>query len=185
VTRKSNRRVLTTIGAVALAGVLAACGGGQPGAAAVVGDRVVRASDVDTATRELADVLQGVTQSAVVGVLVQEPVIRRHAVEAGVAVTAEQAREALDAQVEAAGLDGDREFSDTSVTVMRYVMQIQRLQDSDDADQVLTDLQADLGSLEFTVSPRYGSAGENGTIGTTTYPWLVPAADDAAAVPAP
>ncbi|VTR78129.1 hypothetical protein [Cellulomonas hominis] len=177
--------MLTTIGAVALAATLAACGGGQPGAAAVVGDRVVRASDVDTATRELADVLQGVTQSAIVGVLVQEPVIARHAEDAGVGVSTEQAEETLDAQVVAAGGQAGREFSDASVTVMRYVMEIQGLQDSDDAEQALTDLQADLGALDFTVSPRYGTAGENGTIGTTTYAWLVPAADDAAAVPAP
>lgn len=166
-------------GAAALVAALAACSGGQPGAAAVVGDRVVSSDDVDTATRELADVLQGVTQSAIVGVLVQEPLVVGAAQDAGVGVSPEQADDALQQQVAAAGGDEDREFSESSVDVMRYVLSLQALQGASDAEQRLTALQEDLSSLDFEINPRFGSRTDQGTIGATTYPWLV--AQDAAA----
>lgn len=177
------RRVVPVVGALVVAGTLAACSGGEPGAAAVVDGRSVPTSDVETATRELADVLQGVTQSTVLGVLIQEPTIAAHAADAGVGISDQQALDALDQQVEASGGTAGREFSEPSVTVMRYVLQIGALQETDDAQQVLADLQEDLSALDFTVNPRFGTAGENGTVGETTYPWLVTAAPAAPAAP--
>ncbi|WP_454051193.1 hypothetical protein [Cellulomonas sp. Marseille-Q8402] len=183
-TRKSIRRVVPVVGALVVVSALAACSGGRPGAAAVVDGRTIPTSDVETATSELADVLQGVTQATVLGVLVQEPTIAAHAPEAGVGVSDQQARDALDQQAEASGGAAGQEFSEPSVAVMRYVLQIDALQQAGDAQQVVADLQEDLADLDVTVNPRFGTAGENGTVGETTYPWLV-AAPETAPAPAP
>ncbi|HYQ76787.1 hypothetical protein [Cellulomonas sp.] len=182
-TRKTVRRTVSAVGVLAVAGALAACGGGRPGAAAVVDGRSIPTSEVETATQELGPVLQGVSASAILGVLIQEPTVAAAASDAGVAVSDEQAADALDQQVEAAGGDA-QEFSPASVRVMRYLLEIQGLQGASDADTLLASLQEDLGSLDFTVNPRFGSADELGTVGTTTYPWLV-SADGATATPAP
>lgn len=172
-TRKSNRRVVTALAAVVLAGTLAACSGGQPGAAAVVGDRVIPVSDVDTATRELADVLQGVTPTSITGVLVQEPLVAAVAEDAGVGVSDQQAAQVLAQGLEGMGADGDREFSDSSLAVMRYVLELNAVQQLSDAQDRIAELQDQIASLDFTISPRFGTRAENGTIGTTTHPWLV------------
>lgn len=181
-TRKSYRRAVPVIGALAVVASLAACSGGQPGAAAVVGDRVVRVSDVDTATRELTDVLQGVTAPAVVGVLVQEPVVVEQAADAGLGVSEEQARDALTQQAEQAGAGSDLAFSAPSVAVMRYVLALGALQQSADEAR-LTDLRDRLADLDVTISPRYGSAEAPGT--PVAYPWLVPTASSTATPDAP
>lgn len=172
-TRKSNRRVVSALAAVALAGTLAACSGGQPGAAAVVGDRVIPVSDVDAATRELADVLQGVTPASVVGVLIQEPLVAAVAEDAGVGVSDQQAAEVLAQGLETAGADSDREFSASSLTVARYVLELQAVQQLSDAQDRIAELQDGIVSLDFTINPRFGTPIENGMIGATTYPWLV------------
>lgn len=186
VTRKSYRRVVPALGALAVVAALTACGGGRPGAAAVVGDRVVPVSAVDSATTELGDVLQGVSQSAILEVLVQEPVVTALTEDAGVALSDEQVRDALDQQVAAAGGDADREFSASSVAVMRYVLGLNALQQTADPQQLMVTLQDDLTALDVTVSPRYGTPGDLGRITPTVYPWLVAGTDaDAAVVPAP
>lgn len=182
-TRKTVRRTVSAVGMLAVAGVLAACGGGRPGAAAVVEGRSIPTSEVETATQELAPVLQGVSASAILGVLIQEPTVAAAASDAGVAVSDEQAADALDQQVEAAGAPA-QDFSPASVAVMRYLLEIQGLQGASDADTLLASLQEDLGALDFTVNPRFGTADDLGTVGTTAYPWIV-SADGAAPTPAP
>lgn len=183
-TRKTVRRTVSVVGVLAVAGVLAACGGGRPGAAAVVDGRSIPTSEVETATQELGPVLQGVSASAILGVLIQEPTVAAAASDAGVAVSDEQAADALDQQVAAAGGEAGQEFSPASVTVMRYLLEIQGLQGASDADTRLASLQEDLGALDFTVNPRFGTADDLGTVGTTAYPWIV-SADGASPTPAP
>lgn len=183
-TRKTVRRTVSVVGVLAVAGVLAACGGGRPGAAAVVDGRSIPTSEVETATQELGPVLQGVSASAILGVLIQEPTVAAAASDAGVAVSDEQAADALDQQVAAAGGETGQEFSPASVAVMRYLLEIQGLQSADDADTRLASLQEDLGALDFTVNPRFGTADDLGTVGTTAYPWIV-SADGASPTPAP
>lgn len=183
-TRKTVRRTVSVVGVLAVAGVLAACGGGRPGAAAVVDGRSIPTSEVETATLELGPVLQGVSASAILGVLIQEPTVAAAASDAGVAVSDEQAADALDQQVAAAGGEAGQEFSPASVAVMRYLLEIQGLQGADDADTRLAALQEDLGALDLTVNPRFGTADDLGTVGTTAYPWIV-SADGASPTPAP
>lgn len=180
-TRKSNRRVVAVIGAVALAGTLAACSGGQPGAAAVVGDRVISSSDVDTATRELAGLLQGVSPSAVLTVLIFEPIIAEHSSEAGLGVTDQQAAEFLAQQAAGQDITLDADLSAPSITVGRYLMEITALQQSADGGAaVQAAVSEDYAAQDITVNPRFGTLDEAGTIGATAYPWIVGTQDAAA-----
>lgn len=181
-TRKSNRRVVAVIGAVALAGTLAACSEGQPGAAAVVDGRVISASDVDTATRELSGLLQGVSPSAILTVLIFEPIIGEHVAEAGMGVTDQQAEDFLAQQAAAQDVTLDGDLSAPSVAVGRYLMEITALQQSDDGGAaVQAAVSEDYAAADVTVNPRFGTLDESGTIGATVYPWLVQAQDTAVA----
>lgn len=179
----SNRRVVAVLGAVVLAGTLAACSGGQPGAAAIVGDRVIPTSDVDTASRELAGIFQDVPPSAFLSVLVQEPVVRAHAEEAGLGVSVQQAQDQLAQAAASAGGDEDQEFSPASVTVMRYALEMSVLQQAPEGQAISSAILDELTSQDVTINPRYGSLAEDGTIGVTTYPWLVASNDVAALAP--
>ncbi|GEL45818.1 hypothetical protein CHO01_09340 [Cellulomonas hominis] len=178
VTRKSNRRVVAVLGAVALAGSLAACSGGQPGAAAVVDGRVIRTTDVDRATRELSGVFPGLTSSAVVTVLLVEPLISAHASDAGIGVSDEQAVEALQAQAEQQGVELAGDLSGASVSVARYALESSALQQSDQGADIQQAVSEDLAAADVTVNPRFGTVGEGNVPGPTSYPWLVTAATE-------
>ncbi len=175
-TRKSNRRVVAVLGAVALAGSLAACSGGQPGAAAVVDGRVVRTTDVDRATRELSGVFPGLTASAVVTVLVVEPFISAHASEAGIGVSDDQAVDALTTQAEQQGVELTDDLSPASVAVARYALESSLLQKADDGPAIQQAVAEDVAAADVDVNPRFGTAGEGNVPGPTSYPWLVAAA---------
>lgn len=187
---KSRIRVGAVAGAVLLVGALTACSGGQPGAAAVVHDgdheRVISTADVDVATRELADVLQGVTPDAITQVLVQEPVFTQVGEQVGVGVSESQIDDYLTQTLDQAGLDTDRTFSASSRDVVQFVLvrnALSQLQDATEANAALTE-----ATSEFRVdlNPRYGSTTADGAVGATTYPWIVPTAtDDAAATAQP
>lgn len=164
------------------AGALAGCSGGQPGAAAVVGDRAVATSDVETATRELATVYgEGAPSSTVVLVsLVQSPFVEAAAADAGAAVSEQQARDGLAADAEAAGVPADG-FSAAAVDVVRTSLAVQALAASPDAAQAQTAIAEDLAAQDLRLNPRFGSVDAQGAIVPTDYPWLVAPA----AAPAP
>jgi hypothetical protein len=163
-------RTITAAGAVLLVGALTACSGGRPGAAAVIdGDRVVPVSDVDSATSELSTLLSGVSPSTILGVLILEPVFGEVAADHDVAVSPDEAR----AQLEALTDSGDQTFSDASVAVMTYVLELNALQQVEDTDAVSAELTAAQAALDIEVNPRFGSIGADGTIADTTYDWIV------------
>ncbi|HEY0216742.1 MAG TPA: hypothetical protein VGC57_10160 [Cellulomonas sp.] len=173
-------RTVGAAGAVLLVGALTACSGGQPGAAAVVdGDRVIPVSDVDSATRELADALSGVEPSTILGVLIQEPVFASFAEQEGVGVSEDQVDDQIATLQEQAGGDTGAELSESARTVVRYTLEVAALQNLPDIDTVAPDVNAALGALDVTISPRYGTVASDGTIGTTSYDWIVPSADAA------
>lgn len=171
------------LGALAVAGSLAACSGGQPGAAAVVGDRVVATADVETATAELNDVFgdASLSSTSVVLALVQAPVVDAVAEEAGVAVSEETARDTLAAAAEDAGVPAG-DFSAASVTVMQLSLAAQALATAPDAEQAQAEIAGRLAEQDLRLNPRFGSVADTGAFTTTTYPWLVAAP---AAAPAP
>jgi hypothetical protein len=181
VTRTSIRRVVPVVGALVVAGTLAACSGGQPGAAAVVGDRVIPTADVETATRELNAVFGegALSSTSVVIALVQAPVVDEVASAAGVAVSEQQARATLVASADSAGVAAD-DFSDAAVTVMQLSLAGQALAEVPDAEQVQAEIAGSLAAQDLHLNPRFGTVSDEGAFATTTYPWLV-----AAAAPAP
>jgi hypothetical protein len=170
----SIRRVVPVLGALVVAGALAACSGGQPGAAAVVGDRAVATSDVETATRELAAVYgEGAPSSTVVLIsLVQSPFVAAAAEDAGAAVSEQQARDGLAADAEAAGVPAD-DFSAAAVDVVRTSLTVQALADSPAAAQAQAAIAEDLSAQDLRLNPRFGTVDADGAITTTDYPWLV------------
>jgi hypothetical protein len=185
---KSRIRVGAVAGALLLVGALTACSGGQPGAAAVVhtGDstRVISTSDVDTATRELADVLQGVTPDAITQVLVQEPVLMQVAEDEGVGVSSTQVDEFFTTAINQVGLDADRTFSEPSRRVAQFVLArnaLSQLTDATSANEALTTAVAD---MKIDLSPRYGTVAADNSVGATTYDWLVPVVSEADAAEA-
>jgi hypothetical protein len=181
VTQVSVRRVVPALGALVVAGALAACNGGQPGAAAVVGDRAVPTSDVETATRELAAVYGEAAPSSTVVLisLVQSPFVEAAAEEAGAAVSEQQARAGLAADAEEAGVPAG-DFSAAAVDVVRTSLTVQALSASPDAAEAEAAVSAALSAQDLRLNPRFGSVDAQGAITTTDYPWLV-----AAAAPAP
>ncbi len=170
-------RVLTALGAVGLAAGLAACSG-QPGAAAVVDGRAIPVSDVQDATTELSPFFQGVTPTAMLAVLVQEPVLRDFLESEDAGVSPDQADAALSQLVEQSGGEAGTEFSDASRAVVRYTLEYSALQDLGTSADIDKFTQA-MADLDLEVSPRYGSLDDGNVIAETTYPWIVPATDTA------
>lgn len=170
-------RVLTTLGTVGLVAGLAACTG-QPGAAAVVDGRAIPVSDVQDAATELAPFFQGVTPSAMVAVLVQEPVLRHFLESQNAGVSDDQADAALTQLVAQAKGDKDQQFSDASREVVRYTLEYTALKDLSSTVDITPFTDA-ITDLDLQVSPRFGSVDDGNAITDTTYPWIVPATDAA------
>jgi hypothetical protein len=169
--------VLTALGAVGLAAGLAACSG-QPGAAAVVDGRAIPVSDVQDAQTELSPFFQGVTPSAMLAVLVQEPVLRAFLEEEDAGISQDQAETALSQLVEQSGGDPDAQFSEASRAVVRYTLEYSALQQLGTSADIEKFTQA-LTDLDLQVSPRFGSVDTGNVISPTTYPWIVLATDAA------
>lgn len=171
-TRKSYRRVVPALGALAVAATLAACGGGQPGAAAVVGDRSVPTSQVEDVTRELGAIVGDAAPSAtsVVIALAQAPAVLAHTADAGLGYSDQQARAELAAQTDGAD-PGD--FAPATVTYVRTTAAIQALQSAPDAAAIATAISEELSADGIEFNPRFGTLTDEGAVVATTYPWLV------------
>jgi hypothetical protein len=171
------------LAALVVAGALAGCGDGQPGAAAVVGDRVVRTADLETAIRELGSVYgtDAVSSTGVLMSLVQAPVVLEQAAAVGVTTTEDQAREALAADAAAAGADvSTGGFSPATLELIRMSLAVERVDGGPDVQRVSAAISEELAAHPPRLNPRYGVVTDGG-LGVTTYPWL--AAGPAAPVP--
>ncbi|WP_129339723.1 hypothetical protein [Cellulomonas endophytica] len=163
---------------------LGACAG-QPGAAAVVDGREITSADVAEVRDQLGGVLQGVTSTNVLAVLVQEPVVTELAADRGVAVSDDEARAALTQAVTAAGGEVP-ELGPASLAVGRYLVATNNLQGLEDAEGVSAELLERVAEQDVEVNPRYGSLDERNTVvAPTPVPWLVAPSADPAAVPTP
>ena len=160
---------------VLTAGGTAACSA-QSGAAAVLDDGTISVGEVQSATQELGPYLEGATPASVLAVLVAEPTFAGVAAENGVAVSTQEARRLLTDL--ASGQPGaSTEFSDASVTVARFTLLQQALQELPDADAVQQDVQERLEGLDVDVNPRYGQLDfAGGGVTPVEHPWLVPPA---------
>ncbi|MBO9553279.1 hypothetical protein [Cellulomonas sp.] len=180
-------------GAVAatLAGGLAACSDGEPGAAAVVDGRAIPTSDVRTAKQELNPYLQAVTSLNVLTVLVQAPTVVGIADKEGVGVSDEDARQLLDSIAEQSGTTNPPTFSEPSLTVAKYSIAYNNLQALPNAKDVATQIDEDLRALDITVNPRFGELADGNQISAPSrQPWIVEpkaagGADDGSGSPSP
>lgn len=174
-------RVPARVAAVVVT-VLAVAGcSAQSGAAAVVEGRTIPIDEVHRATEELAPYLQDASPSSVLMLLVAEPVFDRVARENGVGVSEQEARDVLE-QV-AAGAEGEDagptpEFGPGAVTVARFTLLQQRLQERPDGAELLERVTTELEGLDVEVNPRFGRFDlAGGGITPVQHDWLVPAAD--------
>ncbi len=194
---------------VAVAGV-AGCSA-QSGAAAVVEGRTIPVADVDAATEELTPYLQNASPSAVLLLLVAEPVFDRVATANGIGVSDQEAQDVLDALAapaeppadggegaedgadEAPAADGATEapeFGPASLSVARLTLLQRKLGEHPDGQALMAEVTADLAELDVDVNPRYGRIDfEQGGITPFEHDWLVPAPEPAGepapGVPAP
>ena len=168
---------LLTLGGLVIAG-LSGCSG-QAGAAAVVNGKPISVAELQAATTDLSPYLQNVTQSSVLMVLVVAPIFDRAAAKAGVGVSKQLAVDLL-AQVATAGAKAKTgpvrtgAFSDAAVEVARFTLVQTNLKALPDAAAVSADVAKQLGALDATINPRYGTADfTTGAITAPSYPWLV------------
>ena len=123
-------------------GTTAACSAESGAAAIVEGDRIP-VDAVQSAAQELAPYLQGASPASVLVVLVAEPTVQGVAAENGVAVSTQQARGLLP-DLASQSEDPGQEFSDASVTVARFSLLQQALNELPDAAAVQEEVQSRL-----------------------------------------
>jgi hypothetical protein len=170
--RQGRARTLVALGVLVAGGALSACTG-QPGAAAVVDGTAISVADVQTATRELTPLYQGVTPTAVLQVLINEKVALAFASAQGVGVSPTQAADGLSGIAAQAPGAPKQTYSAPSITVERYLLATQALQGLASSATILPELQTKISAQKVEVSPRFGVLGDGNTIAEATHPWIV------------
>ena len=160
---RRHLRASAAFGALLLVGAVSACSG-QPGAAAVVDGRTISVEDVQNGTRELAPFYQGVTPSAVLTVLVEEPTVTAFASAHGVGVSDQQARDALAGLSSVSVKGSDSTFTAPSVAVERYLLAQAAVQALADAQTSVPALQKQIADLHVDVSTRFGTVASGNAI---------------------
>lgn len=177
---RTRRTVALTVAVVAGIGGVTGCSA-QSGAAAVVDGEAIPIADVHEATRELGPYLQDASPSAVLLLLVAEPVFARVAAENGVGVSAQEAQEVLDGLAQPAegqeSPEQPAEFGPASQRVARFTILQRKLQERPDGAELLAQATADLAELDVELNPRYGQVDFASGTGITpvAHDWLVPA----------
>ncbi len=143
------------IAAVLAAGLLAGCAG-QPGVAAVIGDRTVTQAQLDTATEELSPILNTVDQRALLLALVLGSEVLPAAEEQGVAVSAEAAVDQMDQVAEVAGVE-PVDWSPISVEIIQVVLAGQALGMAPDGGAALQAAEEAALAQDVEISPRHGT----------------------------
>ena len=115
--------------ALALAPVLAGCEPTQAGSAAVVGDRRITVTELQTATTELRSIVQDptqISQDLVLGWLIANPYVVKAAADQGKAVSRDDALRFFD-QANFAAVDGGTTPSDASIQAVQTAYALQLL----------------------------------------------------------
>lgn len=150
-------RLLKVISAL-LVGLLAlsACGT-QPGAAAVVNGGTIAEQDVSEASTELGHVLAGqINPQAVLQILIVGPTAIQVAASNGMGISAAEAAEFLDNEALANEQEPAEEYSQSTLTVARYLLLDNMLRTSPDAAELSAELEERIAELDVELSPRYG-----------------------------
>lgn len=184
-TRMSTRkRFGAIIGALAVAGSLAACSGGTPGAAAVVDGREISESEVQTAYQQVGPMLnEQITVATMTSLLVQEPSYTAVGEEFGIAFTDQQLQELYSQTADQLGMDADTELNPSALAILRLsavggaINQLSQQQ----VTTASASLSEKLAAADISMSPRYGTVDEFGAYAPTTYPWIVQTTADVTA----
>ncbi|GAA3796958.1 hypothetical protein [Cellulomonas soli] len=170
------RRAGVVLALLAGAGALSACSG-QPGTAAIVEGRTITPGEVQQVLDELGPYLQSASTSAVLTILVQEPAVSAVAAEHGVAVSDEDAADALTQVAAADGLKGS-DFSAASLTVAKFSVEYGKLTALEDADAINAELVERVAALDVEVNPRFGTLGDGNFVSDPSVrPWIFQSGD--------
>ncbi|HEY3436046.1 MAG TPA: hypothetical protein VGK35_00040 [Actinotalea sp.] len=184
--RRSSRALagvtaLVLVGAALLGGCSA-----RPGVAAVVGDRTISQSELETAQKDLLTVVAKADASNVLSALVAAPFFIDAAAENGVGVSADEARAAIEKeQVSAqasAGSDAGAPatvvtpvpLGDDAVQIIQFSMALDKIRTLSDADTIITGVTDKIAATHLDVNPRYGQMDPGtGSITPLALPWIV------------
>lgn len=172
-TAQQRRRIVgAAVAGLAFAGLLAGCAS-RPGAAAVVDGRQVRTSDVAVALDELAPIYQGVTPQLVLQDVLTEPVVADLAVEAGLAVSDDEALALLANAYGAVQQEPPAEYSPATITVARFQVALNKFQAEGVLDQVGQQYVERVAELDVTVNPRFGDFDAGAVTEPAVPAWVV------------
>lgn len=174
---RAGARALLVGTAAALTLGLSACSAlADPGAAAIVGDRVVPQSDVQTVVAELPAEITGGAQvdpSQVLGLFVVEDVVTDVAREFTTVSTPDEARVFLQ------GVDTDAgrapgQYSEPTLRVIATQLTFGNVSETDQARPVLQEQLAALVADDLRINPRYGRISDVGELqlGVFQHDWL-------------
>ena len=186
--------------------LLSACGSTQPGAAAVVGDRRISVSDVQSAASDIAAAFPGqdVAPQQVLFFLISRPYIVDAAARVNAGVSVAEARAAMKAAITqnartatnpgpsgapapTAGAPAPAEPSEAGVEVFQANTAISNIRNLDQATRktAVDGISAALTAAHITVNPRYGTFDSAKlTIAAAPQNWMSSRSPSGAAVPA-
>ncbi len=197
----------TAVALALAASLLSACGSTQAGAAAVVGDRRISVSDVQSATSDIAAAFPGqdVAPQQVLFFLISRPYIVDAAARVNAGVSVGEARTAMKAAITqnakpatnpgpsgapaaapTAGAPVPGEPSDAGVEVFQANTAISNIGKLDQAAQktAVDGIKAALAAARITVNPRYGTFDTTKlTIVAASQNWMSSPSASGAAVP--
>lgn len=173
------RRGWSVVAASAVAGavLLAGCSQ-QSGTAATADGRRITVDEVQQGTADLLPYYSGIDQRTVLVLLAGAPAVLSIAEEAGVGVSADDARASLEKTATANGAKKAPTFGHAAVEVMRFSLAQKALQGATNATELVAEENARLAKISLDVNPRYGKVDlATGTVTDITYPWLVAPSD--------
>lgn len=173
--RSAARRPWSVVAAVAVAAAMLLTGcARQSGTAATVDGHRITVDEVQQGTADLLPYYSTIDQRAVLILLVEAPTVLAVAEDAGVGVSADDARAELEKAATAAGAKKAPTFGHAAVEAMRFSLAQAAIQKATNASDLAGEVTTRLAAVSLDVNPRYGTI--DLAAGTTTdisYPWLV------------
>ncbi|MDQ1286974.1 MAG: hypothetical protein QG622_539 [Actinomycetota bacterium] len=177
-TRTASRNLLVAIAATAL---LAGCGSVDAGAAAVVGDRRISVTEVQTATADAHALGAQIDQSQILYMLAISPFVQEIAARYNATASPDEARKELGNKV--------KNPSKGLLSVIRAEISAGRIQNQAGPQmmqQAVAEANQKLDTAGFTVNPRFGEFDpKTRKFSPTKVNWLVDTKADLAPAPAP
>jgi hypothetical protein len=161
---RSGGGAVVLAASLALAPLLSACSNTQAGAAAVVGDRRITVSDLQTATSEVSTIVgdpSQVNQQLVLGWLIAHPYVVQVATEQGHGVSPQDALGYF-TRAKFTNAQGGTKPSEASIEAVQSAVALslltgQQTATPESAKKATDEVLADLKAAHVKVNPRYGT----------------------------